>query len=295
MITVSLKDVSKFYHGREALAKVSLKIDGSGIFCILGPNGSGKTTILKIVLGLIAPSTGEVVWQKDGSPLKKIDLLAFTGSLLEAPQFRSGIKSYQLLRLSCEMKGISDVQGEISRVSELSRISQLLDREISTLSQGMLQRLLIANSFIGNPDLMILDEPTYGLDPESYDVTTGAIMKMRNEGKTILMTTHNLWEAENLSDFACIIVNPFNQQWIQPQTKGYAYLTLENKDLDKIKDLKYVRLAMQRKNICTVAITAEEFYNNFTSCSGIIKGYTFGSDLPLKYFQNYGPKLFKTQ
>ena len=178
------------------LSNLDLDIPGSGIFAVLGPNGSGKTTLIKCILGMVVPSSGEI--QVQGSSIKKN--WKYRQEINYLPQianFPGNLKVNELIRM------IKDLRQKESREEDLIRLFDLdtfLDKKLSTLSGGTKQKVNIVLTFMFDSPLIILDEPTTGLDPGSLIKLKELLLQEKNEGKTILITTHIMQFVEEMSD-----------------------------------------------------------------------------------------------
>lgn len=196
---LELQNVSKKYKTKLALDDVSFSLS-EGIYGLLGPNGAGKSTLMNIITGNVFPSAGTVLWDK-----KEIRPLgAFYRSLLGyAPQQQGLYDSFtgrRFLSYMAALKGIprKEMPAEIDRVLNLVNLHDTADRPIGTYSGGMKQRILIAQAVLGNPTLIILDEPTAGLDPKER-VRIREKIKEIAENKIILISTHVVSDIETIA------------------------------------------------------------------------------------------------
>lgn len=194
------RNIKKFY----ALKNLSLKIGKGEIFGMLGPNGAGKTTTLKIIAGIINPSSGKVLIKGEPSGEKSRLCIGF---LPENPSFFKNLKARELLNLVGDLFGFSQ-ERKRERVDELLKLVNLerfKDDKISTFSRGMVQRIGIAQAIFHDPEIIILDEPMTGLDPLGRRMLKELILSLRDKGKTIILSTHDLEDAENLCDRVALI------------------------------------------------------------------------------------------
>ena len=199
---VSVRALTKRYGPVEALRGVSFDVVAGEIFGLLGPNGAGKTTTIECILGLRKPDSGTV--SIDG-----IDAVAHpersrqrTGAHIQSAGLQDKITPRQALKL------YSSFYRDPARVSDLVErfgLAEKADSLFETLSSGQRQRLFLAMAFVGNPSLVVLDEPTAGLDPQARRDLHRSILGMRTEGKTVLLSTHYLEEAHRLCDRVGII------------------------------------------------------------------------------------------
>lgn len=199
MDVLKIENISKRYGANQAVRNLSLNINKGSIYGILGPNGSGKTTILGIILGIIRPDSGSFKWTKTDDNYKATT----TGALLETPNFYPYLSLAQNLELVSKIKqvGISEVDISLEKVG-------LLERKHSryySLSLGMKQRLAIASTLLGNPQTLIFDEPTNGLDPKGIADIRQIITNEAANGKTIILASHILSEVQKTCTHVAIL------------------------------------------------------------------------------------------
>jgi len=190
---LSIKNLSKHYGKIKALDDVSLEIKKGNVFGILGPNGSGKTTTLGMVLDVINPTSGEYNWfgnEANKDTRKKI------GAILEHPIFYPYLTGVQNLKIVCDIKGVS--YDRIEKVIDQVGLTERKETKYRTYSLGMKQRLAIASALLCDPLVMILDEPTNGLDPQGIAEIRELIIEIANSGKTILLASHLLDEVQKV-------------------------------------------------------------------------------------------------
>jgi ABC-2 type transport system ATP-binding protein len=197
---LSIQNVSKSYGRIQALNNVSFEVPQGSIFGILGPNGSGKTTLLSIVMDIVKASTGNFLWNsKPGSNEQRKQI----GTLLETPNFYHYLSGAKNLRIAAAIKerGKEDIDTVLEKVNLLQR----KDSKFSTYSLGMKQRLAIASTLLGNPDILVFDEPTNGLDPAGIAEIRDLMKELSRQGKTIIMASHILDEVEKVCTHVAII------------------------------------------------------------------------------------------
>jgi len=201
MATVlNINGLSKSYGKVKALNNLSLQINQGEVFGILGPNGSGKTTTLGILLSVLNADSGTFSWY--GKEPSKYDRKKI-GALLETPNFYPYLSARQNLAIVCKIKAVSE-----SEVDRVLSIVDLLTRENSkfkTFSLGMKQRLAIASALLGDPEILVLDEPTNGLDPQGIAEIRGIILELAAAGKTIIMASHILDEVEKVCTHVAVL------------------------------------------------------------------------------------------
>ena len=200
MDVLSVHHLSKNYGAIRALYDVSFAVPKGSIFGILGPNGSGKTTLLGIVTDVLKATAGEVLF--DNSP-PSADARKRIGTLLETPNFYHYLSAEKNLQIAAEIK--QQGAGNIETVLHQVNLYERRQSKFSTYSLGMKQRLAIAAALLGNPDMLILDEPTNGLDPVGIAEIRGIILQLAAEGKTILMASHLLDEVEKVCTHVAIL------------------------------------------------------------------------------------------
>jgi ABC-type multidrug transport system ATPase subunit len=197
---LSIQGLSKSYKNIKAIQNLNLQILEGQAYGILGPNGSGKTTTLSIVTGIIRQEQGSFRWfgaQPDAKQRRSI------GSLIETPHFYPYLNLEKNLRIICDIKGVS--YGDIGRVLETARLYERKRSRFSTLSLGMKQRLGIAAALLGDPRVLVLDEPTNGLDPEGIAEVRELVLEQVKEGKTLILASHILSEVERVCSHVAIL------------------------------------------------------------------------------------------
>lgn len=197
---LSLKGISKNYGRIQALKNVSFDVPAGSVFGILGPNGSGKTTLLGIILDILRPTSGsfELMGQAPSAEVRK-----GIGTLLETPNFYHYLSGERNLRIPAVIKGRG--LNQVDEVLEKVNLLQRKTSKFSTYSLGMKQRLAIASALLGDPNVLIFDEPTNGLDPVGIAEIRGLIKALSKEGKTIIMASHLLDEVEKVCTHVAIL------------------------------------------------------------------------------------------
>jgi ABC-type multidrug transport system ATPase subunit len=197
---LTLNNVTKFYGKIQALNNVSFSIPEGSVFGILGPNGSGKTTMLGIVMDILKATSGD--FQFFGQPASA-ELRKQVGTLLETPNFYHYLSGERNLAIAAEIKGKG--RGEIDAVLQKVDLLARKTSKFSTYSLGMKQRLAIASALLGNPSVLVFDEPTNGLDPVGIAEIRELIKRLAGEGKTIIMASHLLDEVEKVCTHVAIL------------------------------------------------------------------------------------------
>lgn len=197
---LSIDKITKFYGPIKALDNVSFDVPKGSVFGILGPNGSGKTTLLGIVMDILKASSGNFLW--NGQPGSET-IRQRIGTLLETPNFYHYLSGERNLVIAAEIKQRG--QEDIARVLDIVNLTQRKNSKFSTYSLGMKQRLAIASALLGNPDILVFDEPTNGLDPAGIAEIRTLIKELSAQGKTIIMASHILDEVEKVCTHVAII------------------------------------------------------------------------------------------
>ncbi|MBP8792329.1 MAG: ATP-binding cassette domain-containing protein [Lutibacter sp.] len=198
---ISIKDLHKKFGNIHAVNNLSFEIKKGTVYGILGPNGSGKSTTLGIILNVVNKTSGSFSWF-DGS-LTTHQALKKVGAIIERPNFYPYMTAVENLKLVCKIKEISSVK--IEEKLKLVNLFHRKDSEFSTFSLGMKQRLAIASALLNDPEILILDEPTNGLDPQGIHEIREIIRTIASNGTTILLASHLLDEVEKVCSHVVVI------------------------------------------------------------------------------------------
>lgn len=202
-----IKDFSVGLRGvrLRAVDGLSLRIEPGEVFGLLGPNGSGKSTTIKVILGLLAPTSGEC--RVFGVPSSRVEARVDVGYLPEAPNFYRFLSGRELVEFYGRICGLGGA-GLGARVAEVIAwvgLTEAAERRVGTYSKGMLQRIGLAQALVHDPQLVILDEPTAGVDPLGTAAITDLIRQLKARGKTVLITSHLLTQIEDVCDRVAIL------------------------------------------------------------------------------------------
>ena len=199
-IILETDHLAKSYRSVKAIKGLSLKIEEGQAYGLLGPNGSGKTTTLSIVSGILKQDSGTFSWFGEKPEARQRIKI---GSLIETPHFYPYLNLEKNLRIICRIKG----QGyeDIDRVLKETKLYERRKSRFRTLSLGMKQRLGIAAALLGDPQVLVLDEPTNGLDPEGIAEVRETVQEQVQKGKTLIMASHILSEVEKICSHAAIL------------------------------------------------------------------------------------------
>ncbi len=198
---LSIKSLNKRYGLVQAVKNVSLEIHKGNVYGILGPNGSGKSTTLGIVLNVVNKTSGEYSWF--GGNLETHEALKKVGAIIERPNFYPYMTAAENLELVCKIKKIP--YSKIDDKLELVGLNERRDSKFRTFSLGMKQRLAIASALLNDPEILILDEPTNGLDPQGIHQIRDIIKHIASTGTTILLASHLLDEVEKVCSHVLVL------------------------------------------------------------------------------------------
>ncbi|WP_338753258.1 ABC transporter ATP-binding protein [Bacillus sp. FJAT-52991] len=201
---IETRELTKKFGSFLAVNHVNLQVPKGGIYGFLGPNGAGKSTTIRMLLGLIQPTKGDVEVFGQSIRTHRMDILKRVGSLVESPSYYGHLTAYENLEITRQILGVS--KEEIDRVLEIVRLTDVKKKKVKQFSLGMKQRLGIAQALLGKPDLLILDEPTNGLDPAGILEIRDLIKSLpKKYGITVLISSHILSEIELIATHIGII------------------------------------------------------------------------------------------
>lgn len=186
---IRTENLSKQFGKFKAVKGIDLKVPEGGVYGFLGPNGAGKSTTIRMLLGLIKPTEGKAFLFDKSIKTNRMEILKQVGSMVESPSYYGHLTTYENLKIISEIRG--NDEREIDRVLEIVKLKDSKDRKVKNFSMGMKQRLGIAQALLGNPKLLILDEPTNGLDPSGIHQIRDLIRDLpQKTGVTILVSSH---------------------------------------------------------------------------------------------------------
>lgn len=188
-----------------ALAGVDLEVCPGEVFGLLGPNGAGKTTLLKILLGLLAADAGEC--RVFDQPAGDTGVRRRLGYVPDGPLFHPFASVRETLELHARLAGVASAQrpAAVGEAARQAGLAASLDRRLDSLSKGMLQRVGLAQALLGEPDLLIMDEPTAGLDPVAAEQLGRLVRAQAAAGRAVLLSTHQLSQAERICDRVAVL------------------------------------------------------------------------------------------
>jgi ABC-2 type transport system ATP-binding protein len=206
MATLVASHLTRRFESRVAIDDVSLELEAGEIVALLGPNGAGKTTTMRMLAGLIDPSAGVV--RIDGQPMSRKaapGLRRRIGFLTEAPGLWDRLTVERNLLIYARLYGVEDPAATVDAALDLFNIAARKSDRAAQLSKGLKQRVALARTLLHRPDIVLLDEPTAGLDPESAREVRELILRLRDQGRAVLVSTHNLDEAQRVADRIAVL------------------------------------------------------------------------------------------
>lgn len=217
---IQTKNLNKSYKKQEVNKDISLLVPKNSIYGLLGPNGAGKSTLLKMLTGMINPTSGEIIYKE--KVWSRNDLLEI-GALIEQPPIYENLTARENLKVRTLLYNLPD--SRIEEVLEIVKLTNTGNKKAGKFSMGMKQRLGIAIALLNNPKLLILDEPTNGLDPIGIGELRELIKSFPKKGITVIISSHILSEVVQIADYIGIIAN--GQLWYQEKIQ-------EDIDLEKL-------------------------------------------------------------
>ncbi|PIB26927.1 ABC transporter ATP-binding protein [Maribacter sp. 4G9] len=229
---LTVNNLTKKFGYLTAVKDLSFSIEKGNVYGILGPNGSGKSTTLGIVLNVVNKTSGDFYWF-DGNTSTH-EALKKVGAIIERPNFYPYMTAVQNLKLVCKIKEV-----DTGKIDEKLELVGLLDRrnsKFSTYSLGMKQRLAIASALLNDPEILILDEPTNGLDPQGIHQIREIIKKIASEGTTILLASHLLDEVEKVCSHVIILRKgeKLYSGLVDGMMATYGFFELKSDNMEKL-------------------------------------------------------------
>jgi ABC-2 type transport system ATP-binding protein len=200
-------NLSKKFGPFTAVSNLNLKLEGAKCVGFLGPNGAGKTTTLKMFTAIIRPSSGQTLINGINVHTNKKAALASVGTLIETPEIYPALTPREALRMIAEIRGVPATEREQkieAAVAEV-RMSEWIDKRVGKFSKGMKQRICIASALLTDPEILILDEPTTGLDPRGMSEVRGIVKSLKGKHRLIFMSSHLLNEVSEVCDEVALI------------------------------------------------------------------------------------------
>ena len=280
MPILELNNITKHYKTVTALNNVSFSVPEGSVYGILGPNGSGKTTLLGIILDILKPSSGSFLLM--GKPADA-EIRKQVGTLLETPNFYHYLSGEKNLRIAAYIKGkgFNEIDNALQKVN----LYQRKQSKFSTYSLGMKQRLAIASCLLGDPQVLIFDEPTNGLDPNGIAEIRELIKRLAAEGKTIIMASHLLDEVEKVCTHVAIIKqgNLLTAGSVDDVLVTDEIIEVASDDLNKLE-----RILEQMGGFSSLKKhngVLQLYYSNGSGNAAVINEYCFQNNIALNHLQ----------
>lgn len=248
-LIIELNNLTKKYKNLTAVNNLNLNVYRGDVFGFLGPNGAGKSTTIRMMLSLIKPDSGEIkIFGKSLFQCRN-EILRKVGAIIEKPDFYLYLSAFKNLEIFGKVSGCSTEKRRIMEILELVGLEKRADSKVKTFSHGMKQRLGLAQALLHNPELIILDEPTTGLDPQGIKEIRELIINLSQEkGKTIFLSSHILNEIEIICN-RMIILNKG-----ESQVEGFVHELLSS---DKV----LVSFNVDNKELALNLIRSNEWHN----------------------------------
>lgn len=258
---LKLENVSKMFVGKQAVDNISFEVDKPGVFGLLGTNGAGKTTTIRMLLGIITKDTGEITWNGKQVARKTVNF----GYLPEERGVYPKTKIYDQLMYFAELKGMNkkDANEAINKWAKVLKVDEYLDMPAEKLSKGNQQKVQFMTAIIHNPELIVLDEPFSGLDPVNTEILKNVIIELVNQGKYIIMSSHQMASIEEFCTDILILnrgktVLKGNLKEIKDTYKANRLEIITDKNIDEyIKEFN-MSIEFEKDNEYSIKIDSEE-------------------------------------
>ena len=230
---LTIENLTKKFGKLTAVDNLSFSIEKGNVYGILGPNGSGKSTTLGIVLNVVNKTSGNFSWF--GGDVSTHNALKKVGAIIERPNFYPYMTAKQNLELVCKIKGVATTQ--VQKTLDTVGLLERQDDTFKGFSLGMKQRLAIASALLNSPEILILDEPTNGLDPQGIHQIRGIIQKIAKQGTTILLASHLLDEVEKVCTHVVVLSKGKSLYVgrVEQMNASFGFVTLQCSDMPGLK------------------------------------------------------------
>jgi len=230
---LTIENLTKKFGKLTAVDNLSFSIEKGNVYGILGPNGSGKSTTLGIVLNVVNKTSGNFSWF--GGDVSTHNALKKVGAIIERPNFYPYMTAKQNLELVCKIKGVATTQ--VQKTLDTVGLLERQDDTFKGFSLGMKQRLAIASALLNTPEILILDEPTNGLDPQGIHQIRGIIQKIASQGTTILLASHLLDEVEKVCTHVVVLSKGKSLYVgrVEQMNASFGFVTLQCSDMPGLK------------------------------------------------------------
>lgn len=270
MSLIELKQINKYYDQKHAVKNISLNIEKQEIVAVLGSNGAGKSTTIKMICGLLKPTSGDLhifgkTYEKDSNYIRK-----HIGYMPEESATYLDVSVMEYLLFFSRLLDIKDDEAKRT----INKYADLLDihaekMQLGELSKGMRRKVLIIRSLLNDPDLLIYDEPASGLDPQTSQIILDTLLKLKSKGKTIIFSSHNLEHVRKISDRIIIIkegikVADESKENLQiNHKKTYVVSTKEGKKTVSLKELQALIKKGEVEDIRAPESSLEDIYLSY--------------------------------
>jgi ABC-2 type transport system ATP-binding protein len=234
-VMIRVENLSKRFGAFQAVNNLSFTVNQGDVYGFLGQNGAGKSTTIRMLLSLIRPDTGSIQMLGHDLRTHRTEIMRRTGAVIEKPDLYSYLSAEDNLRIFSRLSGIKPVKEKVMSKLEMVGLLERAGSKVKTFSQGMKQRLAIAVALVHDPELIILDEPTNGLDPQGIaDIRKLIISLSRDHGKTVLVSSHLLSEMEQMATRMIIIDR--GEKVVEGEMKELLDPSLSNKPVRSLEE-----------------------------------------------------------
>lgn len=273
---IEIKNLSKKFGDFTAVNNIDLTIDSGEFIGILGPNGAGKTTTIKIITGLLRPTTGNVFINGSLMNRNNKNIKGIMGIVPQYSNLDKELTVYENLLFAAKLFKVENYKNKINELLDFAELSDFKDRMVTNLSGGMARRLTIAKALINDPDIIIMDEPTLGIDINGRRKIWDILKYLKTKNKTVLLTTHYIEEAEYLCNRVCLIdkgtiIQDSTPRNLKEQLGNYTveFFDEELKTVYKFFDSKQEALdysvGIESLNYTIRETTLEDVFYNYTN------------------------------
>lgn len=284
MPQITISSLTKRYGDILALSNINLDISEPGCIGILGPNGAGKTTMMKLITNVVKPTNGKVEINGINVSEDPRKALLNVGTLVEQPEFYPYISGLETLKFVCKVKGRTskECEKEIQKVVEITEMSSYLKRKVGGYSRGMKQRLALASALLCDPEILILDEPTFGLDPKGMKDIRELVKKINATGERIIMlSTHLIYEAKEICD-RILIIDRGELAYDSKTEKNGHWLVVKLNQIDPNLKIDFPEVSEYRIDGNSLYLKKSSDVKNH-----VILGKIFGMGLQIESAENF--------
>ena len=255
---IKLESLTKRYSFKIlALKGISMEIEHGACVGFLGPNGAGKSTTIKILTGLIRPTDGKAYLNGKDILLNKKEALSDVGCVVETPDFYTYLTPVDTLTYLGKIRGVDDLDARIEEILKLVKLEDWADTRVGSFSKGMKQRLGIGQALLHDPRLIILDEPSSGLDPKGMAEVRDLILRLKKEGKTLFISSHMLSEIQQTADKVALINKGEILAYDTVDALGKKYFTVREVTVETTDPVRDAQLHAVESMAMVRAVTAE--------------------------------------